>query len=190
MNTIVNTLFLKEEFTYTGPELRSLFLYEKGLKGDGVMAWIGPCDVKTNDLVDAEDRVQNDFIKSKEMVHFLCEFFHKDVFFGICVQRLMAEIVIDVLTENKITDLERQGDDVYLLEKEKKKKLNVSIATVSPLSTLVHFGVNVDSEGAPVAAVGLKDLGVDSQKFTEALLKRVKKEVEQIYEASVKVMSV
>lgn len=186
----MKTLFLKENFTYTGPELRSLFLYEKGLKGDGMMAWMGPCDVKTNDLVDAEDRVQNDFIKSKKMVHFLAEFFHKDVFFGICIQRLMAEIIIDVLGSFSDKNFERQGDDVYLVENNNKNKLNVSIATVSPLSTLIHFGVNVDPEGAPVTAVGLSQLGVDSQKFTEAVLKRVKTEIEQIDEASVKVMSV
>jgi hypothetical protein len=186
----MNTLFLKEKFIYSGPELRSLFLFEKGLKGDGMIAWIGPCDVKTTDLVDAEDRVQNDFIKSKEMIHFLAEFFHKDVFFGICIQRLMAEIVIDVLSSFSNKKFERQGDDVYLVSGSEKRKLNVSIATVSPLSTVIHFGVNIDPEGAPVVAVGLKELGVDSQNFTETVLNRVEAEVEQIHEASVKVMSV
>ena len=131
----MKTLFLKEEFPYTGPELRSLFLYEKGLKGDGVLAWIGPCDVKTSDLVDAEDRIKNDFIKSKKMVHFLMEFFHRDVFFGVCIQRLTAEIMIDVLSEKSEKIFTRKGDDIYC----GSKKLNVSIATVSSLSTLVSF---------------------------------------------------
>jgi hypothetical protein len=182
----MKTLFLEENTSYTGPQLRSLYLYEKGLKGDGILSWIGPCHVKTSNLVDAEDRVQNDFIKSKEMVHFLAEFFHKDIFFGICIQRLMAEIVIDVLNEFSKEKINRRGDDVYCGD----KKLNVSIATVSPVSTVIHFGVNVDPEGAPVSAIGLKDLGVDARFFAEQVLSRVEKEIEQIHQASVKVFTV
>ncbi|MGH1467610.1 MAG: DUF366 family protein [Bdellovibrionales bacterium] len=183
---MITTKFLTEEFSYKGPELRSLFLYEKGLKGDGVLSWIGPCDVKTDDLVDAEDRVTEDFIKSKRMVHFLCEFFHKDIFFGICIQRLMAEIVIDVLEGLSEVSCQRKGDDIYI----DGKKLNVSIATVSTLSSLIHFGVNVDSEGAPVAAIGLKDLGVDPVVFVNTVLAKLEVELEDIYQASVKVQSV
>ncbi len=183
---MIKTKFLTDEFPYTGPELRSLYLYEKGLKGDGVLSWIGSCDVKTNDLVDAEDRVENDFIKSKRMVHFLGEFFHKDIFFGICIQRLMAEIIMDVLAGQTDKEFSRKGDDIYCDD----KKLNVSIATVSSLSTLIHFGVNVDPEGAPVSAIGLKDLNVDPKIFVESCLKGFKAEIEDIFEASVKVMSV
>jgi len=182
----MKTEFLSENTAYTGPQLRSLYLYEKGLKGNGMISWVGSCDVKTPDLVDAEDRVTNDFIKSKEMVHFLAEFFHRDVFFGICVQRLMAEIVIDVLSKLSDQKFERRGDDVYC----QSKKLNVSIATVSAVSSLIHFGVNVDSEGAPVEAVGLKDLGVDAKAFAEQVLSLVQKEVDEIYGASVKVFGV
>ncbi len=183
---MITTKFLTEEFAYKGPELRSLFLYENGLKGDGVLSWIGPCDVKTDDLVDAEDRVTEDFIKSKKMVHFLCEFFHKDIFFGICIQRLMAEMVIDILEGLAEVTCKRQGDDIYV----EGKKLNVSIATVSPLSSLIHFGVNIDAEGAPVAAIGLKDLNIDPVVFINAVLEKLESELEDIYQASVKVQSV
>lgn len=183
---MMTTKFLTEEFSYTGPELRSLFLYEQGLKGDGILSWIGPCDVKTSGLVDAEDRVTNGFIKSKKMVHFLCEFFHKDIFFGICVQRLMAEMVIDVLEGLSDKVCTRKGDDIYI----EGEKLNVSIATVSPLSSLIHFGVNVDAEGAPVEAIGLKDLNVEPVVFVNACLEKFEFELEGIYQASVKVQSV
>ncbi len=183
---MISTKFLTQELAYTGPQLRSLFLYEYGLKGDGVLSWIGPCDVKTDDLVDAKDRLKNDFIKSKKMVHFLCEFFHKDIFFGICVQRIMAEIVIDILVSLTNKSFLRKGDDVYC----DGKKLNVSIATVSSLSSLIHFGVNVDSKGAPVAAIGLKDLNVDPVAFITLCLKKFKEELNDIYQGSFKVKSV
>ncbi len=183
---MISTKFLTKEFTYTGPQLRSLFLYEHGLKGDGILSWIGPCDVKTTDLVDAKERIKNDFIKSKKMIHFLCEFFHKDIFFGICVQRIMAEIVIDVLVSLTDRSFVRKGDDIYC----DGKKLNVSIATVSPLSSLIHFGVNVDFKGAPVRAIGLKDLNVDPVAFITLCLKKIEEELKDIYQASFKVTSV
>ena len=40
----------------------------------------------------------------------------------------------------------RKGDDLFLGE----GKLSVSIATASPVSTLIHLGVNEDASGAPV----------------------------------------
>jgi hypothetical protein len=175
-----------EEITYTGSELRSLFLYENGLKGDGVFSWIGPCDVKTSHLVDAEDRIKSDHIKAASMVHFLCEFFHKDIFYAICVQRLMAEIVIDVIKDKTGKTFRRKGDDLYF----DNRKLNVSIATVSPLSALVHFAVNIDPAGAPVPAVGLEALGVQAMDFTQSFLEKFHKELQEIEDASVKVFSV
>ncbi len=183
---MITTKFMTDEISYTGPELRSLYLYENGVKGDGVLSWFGPCEVSTESLVDAEDRVNEDFIKSKKMVHFLAEFFHKDIFFGICVQRLMAEIVIDVLTGFKVKEIKREGDDIYIEE----RKLNVSIATVSPLSTLIHFGVNIDSEGAPVKAIGLNDLNMDPVLFVNSCLEKFEEELNSIYSASYKVFSV
>jgi len=97
-----------------------------------------------------------------------------------------TDVVIDVLNTFSEQKFERRGDDIYCLD----KKLNVSIATVSPVSTLIHFGVNVDASGAPVAAIGLKDLGIDAEKFAKQVLGLVCKEVENIYEASVKVFTV
>lgn len=183
----MKTKFLEEKFAYKGSELRPLFLYEKGLKGNAMLSWLGPCDVPCENLVDAEDRVQSDFIKAKEMVHFVAEFFHKDIFFGICIQRLMAEIVIDVLKSfSPDIVVERKGDDLYIGD----KKLNVSIATKSALSSLIHFGINVDSEGAPVKAIGLKDLDVEPKEFASFVLERVAREFSEIEAASVKVFSV
>ena len=46
-------IFLPDEITYTGNELRSLWAYSNhGLQGDSIVAFTGPCDVPTEALVD------------------------------------------------------------------------------------------------------------------------------------------
>ena len=184
----MKTLFLESQFPYLGGELKSLFLYEKGLKeASGLLSWIGPCDVSTEALVDQADRENNDLIFSENMVHFIGEFFHREIFYGIMVQRLMAEIIKTYLNEKcEGFKFRREGDDLY----SERKKLNVSIATVSPVSSLVHFGVNVSSKNTPVETIGLEDLKIDPVIFAKDILSLMKNEIESIESASVKVHTV
>ena len=45
---------------YTGAELKPLKNYlEYGLLGDSVVAWIGPCDVGLDEMVDAKTRAKS-----------------------------------------------------------------------------------------------------------------------------------
>ena len=182
----MNTLFLDESFKYLGKELRPHFLYEKGIKGNGLLSWIGSCEVSIDSMVDMEDRVNNDHIYSESMIHFLGEFFHKDIFYGIFVQRLLGEHTKSILKDMSGKDFIRRGDDLYLED----KKLNVSIATVSPLSSLVHFAVNVSSKNTPVKTIGLDDIGVEAKEFAALLLNSIKEELISIESASFKVRSV
>jgi hypothetical protein len=182
----MNSLFLDKNFTYTGPELRTHFLYEHGLKGDGFLSWVGPCEVKVDSMVDMEDRVNKDHIFSELMLHIVGEFFHKDIFYGIFVQRFIAEKAKELLCLKTKKSFVRRGDDVYLED----KKLNVSIATVSPLSALVHFGINISSKNTPLKTIGFEDLSVDVKDFNEELLKALKNELQSIDEASKKVKPV
>jgi len=109
----MKTLFLDEVFKYSGKELRSHFLYEKGLKGSGIISWIGPCEVQIDSMVDMEDRVNNDHIYSESMLHFIGEFFHRDVFYGIFAQRMIGEHIKNLIKETSGHDFIRKGDDLY-----------------------------------------------------------------------------
>ena len=74
MSTLA-TQFSKSERIYTGVELRPHFLLtELGLKGPALGAFVGPCQVQTEHLVDWEDRLAQDRIEAKWMVHFIGEF--------------------------------------------------------------------------------------------------------------------
>ena len=72
------------------------------------------------------------------------------------------------------------------------KKLTVSIATKSLTSILIHTGININSEGAPVKACGLQnDLGItDIKDFAIEIMKNYSEELADITLASTKVRGV
>ena len=172
------TLFLEREIPYTGEELRPHFLLSQfKLRGPALAAFIGPCEVRTEALVDWEDRLADDFIRARSMVHFLGEFFGFTLKEGVLFQRLFTSIVKEELEGLAQVRLRRDGDDLFWTSPDgKERKLSVSIVTATPVSQLLHFGLNLDSEGAPVAAAGIKDLiarPAESQSFAATLGKRI-----------------
>lgn len=185
---LLETALLAEEIKYTGSELRSHFVREKsGIKGDGVIAFIGACDVSGGRLVDLEDAEEQHEIVSKQMLHFLAEHFQQPLREGNVRLRLFAAIVKETLEEmSPGIAVTRDGDDLYV----NKRKLTVAICTASTLSTLFHYGININPAGAPVAAVGLKKFDIDPKLFAAAVLERYERECESIERALRKVKGV
>ena len=72
------------------------------------------------------------------------------------------------------------------------KKLSVSIATKSITSVLIHTGLNIISEGAPVSASGLtSELGItDIKGFAEKVMQKYSEELNDIKLAVSKVRGV
>jgi hypothetical protein len=196
MNTSLTTLFSKTERPYTGPELRPHFLLtELELQGSGIGAFIGPCRVETAHLVDWEDRLANDRIEARKMVHFIGEFFGASLREGVLIQRLFMANVFDTLREKldaqgKAGLLRREGDDLFFRSPEAERKLSVSIVTASPVSQLLHSGINIDPTGAPVPAIGLTELGVNPEEWVPLVLDRFAKEWKGMEWACVKVRPV
>lgn len=157
----LETRLEERERAYTGAELRPHFLLtELGLRGHALGAFVGPCSVRTEQLVDWEDRLQGDRIEARRMVHFLGEFFGIGLREGVVLQRLFMAMV------GASVGGARRGDDVFVGD----RKLTVSIVTASPVSVLLHAGVNVDPSGAPVPAVGLSELRIEERAWARGLL--------------------
>ncbi|MBC7387066.1 MAG: DUF366 family protein [Cryobacterium sp.] len=153
--------FIPEQTAYLGPELRPHFLLEKWkIRGSALAAFVGPCEVKTGDLVDWEDRLENDFIRAKLMVHFLGEFFGISLSEGVLYQRLFMATAGAEISRATGKPVSRDGDDLFWFDGKDPRKLSVSIVTASPVSVLLHAGINLDAAGAPVKAAGLFDLGM------------------------------
>lgn len=187
-----------EERPYTGIELRPHFLLSQfELKGSAIVAFAGPCKVETEHLVDWEDRMACDRIEAARMVHFIGEFFGMSLREGVLFQRLAMSVMRDVLNERlgaSDQPITREGDDLWWNGASPRRKISVSIVTASPVSVLLHAGINFDPEGAPVAAIGLKDLGwggeAGAARFAEQVLSRLESEWSDLEWACVKVRPV
>ncbi|MBX2986674.1 MAG: DUF366 family protein [Bdellovibrionaceae bacterium] len=189
----MKTLWIEKNFPYDGTQLRSLYAYlDHGLLGDSTVAWEGACRIDFAHMVDGEDLLQKAEIRGGGMLHFIIEIFDRDLFAGVCVQRLMASLAKDLLQEHGAgqpwaRELRRDGDDIYW----GGKKLSISIATRSPVSTLVHFAMNVVNAGTPVATCALRDdFGLDPKPFAAELLQRLSAEYDSIFTATRKVRPV
>lgn len=191
MNPGLKTQFIEKQVAYTGSELRPHWILSQfKIQGSAVVAFRGACDVKTGELVDWEDKLANDHIRAAEMVHFLGEFFGPTLREGVWMQRLFVGIVAEVLREKFGLATTRTGDDLWVGEGAARRKLSVSIVTSSAVSQLLHIGINVDPAGAPVPAVGLAELKVDSSSFAREVLARFAVEMSSVWDATTKVMPV
>jgi len=182
---------------YDGSQLSPLWAYENlDLLGDSIVAFRGPCGISKENFVDMEDVKKNSVISSQDMLHFMVEYFGCGINEIILVHRLLVTVVIEALGDAGIHEgarLEREHDNIfaYLPEEEERRKLSISVATVSPVSGLIHLGLNFTGEGAPVRAVGLAELGVrDVDKFAVDVLTRFVDEMHDAKKDSTKVRPV
>lgn len=174
-----------EVLAYNGSQLRAHWLLDRfGLVGDAVVAFRGPCNVISDEVADLED-LDGPGIAADDMVHFVWESFTTtDLLLAVHRQRLFAAQVREVVQQlAPSSQLSRTGDDLYV----GGGKLSISIATVSPVSALMHFAVNAQPGGAPVAIASLQELGIEPSVFALAVLQRISDEQASIESARAKV---
>ena len=193
----LETYFESKSFNYCGTELRPHFILEKfGLKGSATIAGVGSCQVKTEHLVDWEDRLENETIVAQKMLHFIGEFFGRSLPEIVALQRLFVSSLCENLNRalseaGRVERVFRKGDDILMgAGPSQTRKMSVSIVTSSPVSQLIHVGVNVDPTGAPVPAVGLEELGLSASKLAQSGLEIFSDEYRQIQWACAKVRPV
>lgn len=177
--------FIDAIINYDGSQLKSLYAYTNHeLLGDSILAFTGACDIPFENMVDEEDVLARSAIRSQNMLHFIIEEFNPNLELAVTRQRLFASLTLEelskLLPEKKF---HRDGDDIYLDD----AKLSISIATVSPVSSLIHFAMNITTENTPVKTVGLKDLGISAKPLAESIGNRYVQEMKTIREACCKV---
>lgn len=184
----MHSLFVDTPMIYDGFQLVSLWAYKNyHLQGDSVVAFLGPCNVRVEEMVDQEDVLAGAFIYSENMVHFIIEHFEMDLEKTIIRQRLLIAIMRDILLElGAPSRLRRTGDDLYLDD----RKASVSIATLSPISSLIHAAVNISSNNTPVPTIGLNDLAIKPEVFAQQVIERYREEYASIKMARCKVRGV
>ena len=184
----MKTLYIDDEIKYIGSQLAPHWIYKNfKIQGDAIVAFCGECEVKLTEMVDIEDVINDEPIYSKYMLSFISEQFNVNLVEGVLRQRLLISIIKEMLEKHGFV-VQRSGDDIFV----NGKKLSVSIATKSLTSVLIHTGVNILSEGAPIPVSGLvSDLGIKNIKeFALEVMKRYSEEIDDIILASTKVRGV
>jgi hypothetical protein len=155
-----------------------------GLSGDAAAGFVGRCHVPTENLVDLDDARAGFFIKAALMAHVIAE--HAcNLDAAVLRQRLLVAILGELLSARG-KRMRRDGDDLYY----DGRKLTVSIAAPASASCLIHLGINVDPEGAPVPAVGLAEMRIDAREVLAELLTRYGHELATAAHAATKVRTV
>jgi len=176
----VNTRWLDGTMGYDGTQLRAHWILEHtGIAGDALVGFRGPCAVQQAEMADLVDLQAGAAIAGNDMVHFLWEsFLHPDLLLCVHRQRLLAAQAAECLREltPRLQELRREGDDLWVSD----GKLSISVATASPVSSLLHFAVNATQGGAPVRTAALCDFGVEPRAFAERLLERCAAEQDSI----------
>lgn len=182
---------------YDGSQLRPLFAYENfKIEGPSIVSWVSPCQVSLAHMVDYEDKITSSVIASDLMLHFIVEFFPANLLAGVSLQRLLASLVKDEieleLIRKKVLSskfyISRKGDDLYVYKDNKNTgKLSISIASVSAVSTQIHFALNITTEGTPVKTSSLAKLILNPQSFAKKVMNRFSKEYESVVFATQKV---
>ncbi len=186
----METIFIDKEIKYTGEQLSPHWIYKNyKIKGDVIAAFIGECDVNLNHMVDIEDVINNEPIYSKKMLNFIEENFNVTLREMVYKQRLLVTITKELIEKiNPSIKINRDGDDLYI----NGRKLSVSIATKSITSNLIHYGLNIEKEGAAADASDLShDVEIEDIKgFALNIMEKYKSEVEDISLAACKVRGV
>lgn len=180
-------LFIKKEITYTGAELAPHWIYKNfHIPKDAIVCFKGKVDVNLTEMVDIEDVINKEPIKSDKMANFIIEVFNSNLREAIFRQRLFISIIKETLEDMGVYT-KRYGDDLFY----NNKKLSVSIATKSTTSTLIHTGINLVSTGAPIEVSSINEMkNVDEDCFIEEVMTRFCHEVEDIEFAKAKVRGV
>lgn len=181
--------FVPHEMPYNGSQLQPLYAYlNHKVLGDSIISWVGSCDIPFENMIDGEDFVEQSEIKGSKMLHFIIEIFQPNLFIGVTSQRLFASIARDYLQETATKVLGqdallRRGDDIFWQD----KKLSISIASGSAVSTQIHFAMNISTLGTPVKTTSLEELNLDPKTVALDLMALWLKEFTSIEIATKKV---
>lgn len=184
----MTTYWIEKALKYDGSQLSPLFAYLNfGILGDSIVGWRGPCDVSLANMLDGEDKIAQAKICGSDMLHFVIEKFDCDLLGAVALQRLLAAMVLEALklrVPHEAKSLRRDGDDIYWGD----KKFSISIATVSAVSAMIHFAVNVSNLGTPVPTCCLEDFNVAPESFAKQILSDLQSEVLGVVRATRKVL--
>jgi hypothetical protein len=138
-------------------------------------------------MVDLDDKMKREFIYSTSMLHFIIEHFSCCLETAILRKRLFVSIIADEINALiRRNEFVRRDNGIY----KGVSKLSVAVATKSPVSSLIHIGLNISSKDTPVNTACLKDHKIDPSKLALKCMKRYCDEMASVTMSKSKVRGV
>jgi hypothetical protein len=130
------------------------------VRGNSLVYWVSPTNVSVEYMKDVDDVRENLSIRSDSMLHFIFTYYTtNDATWAVFAQRLLTKHIVDYIKLHLGESVVKvDGNDVYIVDAGEKRKFSVSIAGIAPGLVKFHFGVNVESKGAPIPVSSLSDL--------------------------------
>lgn len=170
----METKIVDKKIDYDGGQLRSHWILDNfGIYGDAMVAFEGACNVQRRHMVDLEDLNSNSSIYSENMLHFIVEHFDISLKEAVFRQRILICIIKEVFEEVGKIVLTRNGDDLF----DEESKISISVATISPVSGLIHVGLNISSKNTPVLTKGLQDYKIETRLVSLRVFEKYKEEL-------------
>lgn len=145
-----------DQQVYNGDFIHDRFAYKvlrKEVSPYGnIVAFRAPMDVSDN-LIDLEDTLSNDFIHSEDAINFCWEIPNLCPIGAVSFQRLFNTAVGRILSDTIKKDIVMDGDDIMVVDSFKgsddevrdKGKVSVSITYSKENVALGHTGINVNA---------------------------------------------
>jgi len=186
---VYNGDFIHERFAY------KVFRKEVTPYGN-IVAFRAPMDVSDN-LIDLEDTLSNDFIHSEDAINFCWEIPNLCPIGAVSFQRLFNTAVGRILSDTIKKDIVMDGDDIMVVDSFKgsdgevrdEGKVSVSITYSRENVALGHTGINVNAGNkAPGFAYSsnLDDITVES--FMNSVITYFNDEVKDQFVATTKII--
>ncbi len=172
----------KEEIKLTGEEMQPHWAYINfGIAGNSIVSFVGPCDIKPENIIDLEEYKEGARIYADKMLHFIIEHFDTDLEKAILRQYLLISILEEKLN-NRLKDRKilRWGDDLY----DEDSKLTISAVSKNVVSTKIHLGVNITSTKVDTKTRGLEYYKIDPYELAEVIITQYRLENRRLKEKS------
>ena len=194
-------MIIKDIKVYDGPLIHKRFAYNffrnNTLPIGNVIAFRCPMDVEVGGMIDQEDVLQNDFIRSDDEINFCWEIPNLDKFGAVAFQRLFNTQIANLLSNKFIQKpIEVDGDDLMVHDEfegsdgkpQKIGKCSVSITYSKDNVAIGHTGINVNAgRGAPPFAYSTKLSDEDAEKFMKGVVDMFYGMVDDMFIATTKI---
>ena len=189
-----------DQQVYNGDFIHDRFAYKvlrKEVSPYGnIVAFRAPMDVSDN-LIDLEDTLSNDFIHSEDAINFCWELPNLCPIGAVAFQRLFNTAIGRILSDTIKKDVVMDGDDIMVVDSFKgsddevrdEGKVSVSITYSKENVALGHTGINVNAgDKAPGFAYSsnLDDSAVES--FMNSVIIYFNDEVKDQFVATTKII--